>query len=138
MALSLPFLGYAQHDHLRRESPELVPATMTVLGVVATAAQSAGLGILLGAVAAPQLAAVLLVALLIASRIAVPELAAGGGVGPWLAALLPDAARLDYSRECAFRRPLDTASAALACGAAAAQATAYLALAAIALRRREP
>jgi hypothetical protein len=112
-------------------------AVLAAAGTLLCAAQFAAVGMLFAAVTTPQLAAVLLVAALIATRTLVPELAAHGGAIAALAAALPDPARLDLSRELAFHRPVDTSSAALACGASALQTAALLVGAAWALRRRE-
>ena len=85
----------------------------------------------------PQLAAILFAATLVATRTIVPELSKREGVLSNLASLLPDPARLDFTKELAFHRPFD-ATAALVAGASTLLATAAcLVLAAWALSRRE-
>jgi hypothetical protein len=110
---------------------------LALAGLIAIAAEFAAIGLLTASIAPPQLAAVLFIAILIASRVLVPELARLGGVAAAAAAVLPDPARLDLSRELAFARPTSAASLAFALAAAALQTAAFLALAAAALARRE-
>jgi ABC-type transport system involved in multi-copper enzyme maturation permease subunit len=122
------------------QSEEPLPVAAALVGVggiLLAAAQFAALGLLLGAVTTPQLAAVLLAVVLVATRTIVPDLAAEGGLAGFLGAALPDPSRLDLSREIAFRRPVGLPSAALGCLAATLNASACLAAATWALRRRE-
>jgi hypothetical protein len=132
-----PFLVVPQRAALFDDPPSTLAVVLAALGLLAVAAQFAAIGLLLAAWTSPQLAAVAFVAVVVATRTIVPELASIGGAGAHLAALLPDPGRLDLSRELAFHRPLDAGSAALAALAAAAHAGASLCLAAWALRRRE-
>jgi hypothetical protein len=117
--------------------PDALPAVLGLAGALVTAAQFAALGALLAALFAPQLAAVVLVAAIVASRVVVPQLDAAGGVPALLASALPDPGRVDLAREIAFHRPVDASSAALALTGAALQAAAVLVLAAWCIRRRE-
>lgn len=119
------------------DPPDALPATLAVAGVLMTAAQFAALGTMLGTLATPQLGAVLLIAAIVASRALVPQLQSGSGALAALATALPDPVRVDLSREVAFHRPIDAASAALALLAAALQTAAFLVVAAWGLRRRE-
>jgi len=119
------------------DPPEAVPAILAVAGVLMTAAQFAALGTMLAALATPQLAAVLLVAAIVASRTIVPQMQSAGGTLAALATILPDPVRVDLSREVAFHRPVDAVSAAFALVAAALETAAFLVVAAWGLRRRE-
>jgi hypothetical protein len=119
------------------DPPGALPATLALAGALTTAAQFAAIGALLAALLAPQLAAVVLVVAIVASRTLVPRADSDGGAAAFLAAALPDPARADLSREMAFHRPVDAASAALALLAAALQTAALLVVAAWAIRRRE-
>ena len=119
------------------DPPQALPATFALAGVLMTAAQFAALGTMLAALASPQLAAILLVAAIVASRTLVPQMQSGGGGFAFLASVLPDPVRVDLSREVAFHRPIDIASAVLALCAAALETAAYLVVAAWGLRRRE-
>jgi hypothetical protein len=112
-------------------------ACFAAAGTLLSAAQFAAAGLFLAAATTPQLAAVLLIATLVATRTIVPEFAAQGGIAAAFAAALPDPARLDLSRELAFQRPVDTPAALLACAAAALQTAALLVAASSALARRE-
>jgi len=133
-----PFLAVPQHAALREDPPTAQATFLTAGGLLTAAAEFAAVGMLLAAVTTPQLAAVSFVAVVVATRTVLPPLAArGGAVAQW-AAVLPDPARLDWSRELAFHRRLDGTSAALAFLAAAAHVAACLCIAAWALRRREP
>jgi hypothetical protein len=132
-----PFLALPQHDALQEDPPTAAATILTVAGLLIAAAQFAAVGLLLSVTATPQLAAVCFVAVVVATRTVLPSLAAHGGAAAQLAALLPDPARIDWSRELAFHRPLDAASAALALLAAVAHAAACLCIATWALRRRD-
>jgi hypothetical protein len=137
LLLLAPFLALPQHAALRDNPPTAHAALVTAAGLVLGAAQFCAVGLLLAAVTSPQLAAVGFVAVVVASRTVLPALAARGGAAAQLATVLPDPARVDWSRELAFRRPLDAGSAALAGLAAAAHVAALLCVATWALRRRE-
>lgn len=132
-----PFLAWPQRAALLDDPPAAASAAAALAALALAAAQFAALGLLLAAITTPQLAAVSFVAVVVATRTVVPELASRSGVGSFVAALLPDPARLDFTRELAFHRPIDSTSTALACLAAAAHAAACLVAAAWALRRRE-
>ena len=119
------------------DPPDALPAMFAVAGVLMTAAEFAALGTMIGTLATPQLGAVLLVAAIVASRTLVPQLRSSGGALAALTAVLPDPVRVDLSREVAFHRPVDAASAAIALLAAAVQTAALLVVAAWGLRRRE-
>jgi len=125
------------HSGLSAATPDTRVAAFAAAGTLLCAAQFAAVGMLFALVTTPQLAAVLLVAVVIATRTLVPELASHGGTLATIASALPDPARLDLSRELAFHRPVDAASAALACTASALHTGACLVAAAWALGRRE-
>jgi hypothetical protein len=131
------FVAAADPSALSSDPPDASVAAFAATGAILCAAQSAAVGMLLAAVTTPQLAAVLFVAALVASRTLVPELASHGGALAWIADFVPDPARLDLSRELAFHRPVDAGSAALACTASALQTAACLVAASWALGRRE-
>ncbi len=137
LALLTPFLVFPQRAALLDDPPTALTVVLAAAGILLAAAQFAATGLLLGAMTSPQLAAVSFVAVLVATRTALPHFAAHGGVAAHFAAIFPDPARLDWSRELAFHRPLDATSAALACLAATAQLAATLCVAAWALNRRE-
>jgi len=120
-----------------RDPPQVLPSAFALAGALMTAAQFAALGAMLAALVTPQLAAVFLVAAIVASRTVVPQLDSAGGPAALLAAALPDPVRVDLSREVAFHRPVDAASAAFALLAAALQTAALLVVAAFCIRRRE-
>ena len=126
--------------HLMAGAPPLEGSAvlLAAAGVAWQAAVFFALGALLGAIAPFQLAAILLVTALIAARTLVPALASADGGLDWLAATLPDPARVDLSREVGFGQALDLSSVLLAWTATAAQITALLVLAhaALHLRRR--
>jgi hypothetical protein len=136
VALSL-FLLRSQIPVLREAVPDASVVVLTLAGMILTAALFASLGLLLAVSTSPQLAAVLFVATAAGSWIVVPAIAARGGPAGSIALLLPDPARLDFSQQFAFSRPLSGGSAALACAAAAVQTAAFLVLAAWRLRTRE-
>jgi len=131
-----PFLVLPQRAALADDPPTTFVVSTAAVGLLAAAAQSAAVAILLATIAAPQLAAVLFVAQLVASRTVVPELASRGGWPAFVCGLAPDPTRADFARELSFHRPLDPTSAALACLSTLAYAAACLALAAWTLRRR--
>jgi hypothetical protein len=133
-----PFLAVPQHAALREDPPTALAALLTAGGLLTAAAEFAAVGLLLAAITTPQLAAVSFVAVIVATRTVLPPLAARGDAAAQWTAVFPDAARLDWSRELAFHRPLDGKSAALAFLAAGAHVAACLCVATWALRRREP
>lgn len=106
--------------------PALPPAATqvaAVVGVIVQACVFAALGMALGAFAPSQLAVVLTIGALVASRTFVPQLAAADGGAGALALALPDPARLDLAREVGAGHTASLASAALAwCGALALSA----------------
>ena len=136
-AALLVVMGLVLLPAQRAAPPDALPAAFGFAGALVTAAQFAALGTMLAALLAPQLAAVVLVAAIVASRTVVPQLDAAGGVPALLAAALPDPVRVDLSREIAFHRPVDAASASFALLGAALQAAALLVVAAWCIRRRE-
>jgi hypothetical protein len=83
------------------------------------------------------LATVLVLAFLVGTRLVLPELAEGEGVGRWVALATPDPLRLDLAREVGFARPVSAASVGLALLSAMLQSAALLLLSATALARRE-
>lgn len=132
----VPFLVVRQLADLRETGFDTPLLALALVGVLSTAALFAALGLLLSAAATPQLAAILLVAALIATRVVIPEMVARGGLAGTLARALPDPAQVDLSREFAFQRPVTGAAAALALAAITAHTSAFLVLAAWRLRQR--
>ena len=130
-------IAVTTHSGLSGNPVDADVAALAAAGTLLSAAQFAAVGMLFATVTTPQLAAVLFVATLVATRTLVPELASQGGALATITAAFPDPARLDLSRELAFHRPVDTNSAVLACAACALQTAALLVAAAWALRRRE-
>lgn len=137
LAVLVLFLVPGQSSVVAESPPPAAGVALCALGLLLVAAQFAALGLLLATVTSAQLAAITFVGLLVATRTVVPELAASGGFAGTLSSVLPDPARLDLSRELAFRRDIDPASALTACLAAALHAAACLAVSAWALGRRE-
>jgi hypothetical protein len=132
-----PFLVAGQIDTLRLDPPGPHVAALAALGVLVSAALFAAIGMFLATTMSSQLAAILFLATMVATRTLVPSLAARGTLFGWIAAFLPDPARLDLSRELAFHRPVDTTAMTFACAAGALHVTAFLCAAAWSLRRRE-
>jgi hypothetical protein len=110
---------------------------LAVGGLLFQAAVFAALGMALGAALPLQLAIILIVACVAASRSVVPSLAVLDGSASFLALALPDPGRLDLAREAGFDRPVHAGSALLAWAAAAGYAAALLVAAAWLLGRRE-
>lgn len=135
--LLAPFLVARQFGDLRVEPPSLQSALFAACGILLAAALFGAIGMFLASAASAQLAAILLVASVVATRTLVPSLATRAPALRWLAAVLPDASRLDFSRELAFQRPLDATATALALAAGALHVAAFLCAAAWCLRRRE-
>jgi hypothetical protein len=137
LAALLPFLLMSQIEAFRDEPPEVRVGLFALAGLLFTAAQFAAIGLLLGTLTSPQLAAILLVATIVATRTLVPDLATRGPVLRLVAAALPDPARLDLSRELAFHRTVDSGATLLAYAATAFHCAACLCGASWALSRRE-
>ena len=131
------FLVFAQIGLLRDEPPQAHVAAFAACAAIVAAAQFAAVGLLFATATSPQLAAVLFLATVVAGRTLVPEFASRGGALAVVAALFPDPARLDLSRELAFHRPVDGSACALALLAASLHAAACLIAASWTLRRRE-
>ncbi len=132
-----PFLLAGQFAAVRDDPPALEAAALATLGVLLSAALFGAIGLFLATTMSTQLASILLLATIVATRTLVPSLAARGSFLAWIAAFLPDASRLDLSRELAFHRPIDAAAMVLACAAVAVQVAALLCAAAWSLGRRE-
>jgi len=82
-------------------------------------------GMALGALFGGQLGTVALVAFLLSARLIIPGVTESGAAWTWL---LPDLARLDYSRDAAFGRAIGPAAAASALAAGHLQTLALMLL----------
>lgn len=137
LAVLVPLLVAGQIELLAEQPPDPLVVLLTLAGSLLGAAQFAALGLLLAALTSPQLATIGLIALLAATRTVVPELARGADLISDLAAVIPDTASLDLSRELAFHRAVDAPATFWALSSTALSTAACLFGAAWAVGRRE-